>query len=812
MITVELFSTNAFSQEEDSAFWRQSQRYIKFNQAAKLALKNLYTHTCTDYLTINSFNANGTFYVVPATTTITLTSSPGVAFYSDIDCEVPVTSTTINATNNTASVFVKATTLGKGWISASAPGFRETWEDTLLIESPFTWTGGSGVDLNWNTGANWLGGVMPSSTHLAVFTDLCTSPGRNCNVVLNTNVDVGGVEIVNTYPATATITQNPGVVATVRNKGWRQLSGIFLGGNADFNFQRRFRLLGGSFTSPTTRMNHIAGSSPTGLYNQFFTLGTAAVFNHNNASVRLTGSFFWTNVDTGNHVLNNLEFYQARNIYFEGSLVRVDGNLIADLSDYGIVSFNVGNTVIEVRGNVTAWGTGPNIGYWSGPSVFVKLIGNPTSTPQVVTTTAYPMSLPHFTIDTGTKPVVFNGHVGVSGLYKVISVGTLTTAGSTLSIRPRFCAGVCELRPEPVGNTITYNNVKIFSDSSSLGFANQTFRIQGTTTFVNYSTEYTSPTSYGYGMEYFQIGPTAWGGVQNWTFLNGTILSSGNVVFDGLGTYNDIWREGNLQIRLIGNPAGQTVSSTRPTFGMFPNLEIDSGPNVVNLVGALAVSGNIRYTSGVVQTAGSTMHLTNSILNTAHSVNMGTTRFDNLNIMRSQGHRPFNITGTLFVDGNLSITTTSNNVRFTKCGGKTFNVATIALRGNFTVDTGTGFENCQYDPGPTNVNGPLALQFVGSAQQLVNFTGIGTVQLSGNVTVNNPLGISLSSDVDWDVGATQIFTMLPGSGDVLMNGRRLDIRSPSLNGGRIIKGGGSLYVNGALVTTTGAMFGGFVDP
>jgi hypothetical protein len=66
--------------------------------------------------------------------------------------------------------------------------------------------------------------------------------------------------------------------------------------------------------------------------------------------------------------------------------------------------------------------------------------------------------------------------------------------------------------------------------------------------------------------------------------------------------------------------------------------------------------------------------------------------------------------------------------------------------------------------------------------------------------------------VDWDNDALQRFTMMPGSGNTLMNGKRLDIRSPALNGGRIIKGGGALYVNGALVNTTGAMYGGFVDP
>lgn len=800
------------AQDEDFSMWRRAGNFISLS-GYRSVLRNLYTHTCTE-VRLTSRNFKGELVNMPAGSVLSFSSSPGVQVFRDIDCEQTLVQITSSFASNSFVFYVKGTALGQGWVRAAATGFRETWENTNLTESPFTWTGASGVDLNWTTGANWLGGVMPNSTQLAVFTDQCLLPGRNCNVVMNSNIDVGGVEIVTGYPTSATITQNPGVVVNIRNRGWTQRGGVFLGSNADFVFQRRLKLFSGSFTAPSTRIQHVTGSDPSGLYRQFFVLSPGVIFNHNNGLIQFnSASSFTFEFAVANQILNNLDFNRVGNVDFMNTTaIGIEGNLTADLSSFLYTNASTAPvTTFHVQRDVIIRGTGLGT-KWEGPKTVIRLVGNPTSTPQVVSVPNENMLLPHLEIDTGNKPVIFGGLVGVRGMYRVLSVGTLTTAGSTLYIDPNWCMGTCDLQFEPAAYPLFYNNVKLLSKGAYLGFSGQALRVLGRLTLINSVTQFVDWNNYGYGMEQIPLGVGVTTGVMNWRFENGTVLASGDVMFEGLGPYNDVWREGSLQIKMVGNPSGQAIKSSNATFGMLPNLEIDSGPHTVNIEGAFALSGNFRYTSGVVSTSGSTVNLTSSPLVTTQSINAGPVRFNNVNIIRSEGTRPYTITGTLVADGNLSLSATSSNINFTKCGAKTFTAATIQFRGNYSVDTGTGLENCVYQPGPFTFSGPLALNFFGASQQLVTFSGVGAVRTSGNITIDNPLGISLASDVDWDNDTLQRFTMMPGSGNTLMNGRRLDIRSPALNGGRIVKGGGALYVDGALVTATGAMYGGFVDP
>jgi hypothetical protein len=70
-------------------------------------------------------------------------------------------------------------------------------EDT----SAFVWTGAGG-DSNWNTAANWSGGVAPNNTQTAIFNNMCTQ----CNATINANIDVGGIRMDSNY--SGTVTQN----------------------------------------------------------------------------------------------------------------------------------------------------------------------------------------------------------------------------------------------------------------------------------------------------------------------------------------------------------------------------------------------------------------------------------------------------------------------------------------------------------------------------------------------------------------------------------------------------------------------------
>ncbi|MCM2280956.1 MAG: hypothetical protein NDI61_03820, partial [Bdellovibrionaceae bacterium] len=112
--------------------------------------------------------------------------------------------------------------------------------------APYIWIGGGG-DSNWNNTANWSTGVVPGSGQVAIFDDHCS--GASCNVTVNVDPNVGGVDMKSTY--TGTITQSAGVIITVGSSGWLQAGGTFVGSSSTImmtNFGK-LNLQGGSFTS-----------------------------------------------------------------------------------------------------------------------------------------------------------------------------------------------------------------------------------------------------------------------------------------------------------------------------------------------------------------------------------------------------------------------------------------------------------------------------------------------------------------------------------------------------------------------------------
>ncbi|MCB0392589.1 MAG: hypothetical protein KDD58_14970, partial [Bdellovibrionales bacterium] len=184
---------------------------------------------------------------------------------------------------NTFSTTINVSSLDDDTITITAShsnvGATSTGNDSValtkntVIPNPFLWTGGAHPDANWSTGANWQGGVAPSNTDIATFDGSCT----NCNVTMDTNIDVAGINMQSGY--TGTITQNAGVTVDVGASGWVQQAGIFQGSGGNINLNGTSTLAGGIFNSTSGILSINKQIDFTGI-----------TFNHNNGVVDLNAT------------------------------------------------------------------------------------------------------------------------------------------------------------------------------------------------------------------------------------------------------------------------------------------------------------------------------------------------------------------------------------------------------------------------------------------------------------------------------------------------------------------------------------------
>jgi hypothetical protein len=112
----------------------------------------------------------------------------------------------------------------------------------LLRAATITWTAGAAG--NWSTGANWSGGVAPSSTDTAFFSASSTK-----NVTIDTPITVASFQVSSTY--TGTIIQGASTMV-VGTSSYTQAAGTFNGGGANFTDNGSFSLTGGTFSLSAT--------------------------------------------------------------------------------------------------------------------------------------------------------------------------------------------------------------------------------------------------------------------------------------------------------------------------------------------------------------------------------------------------------------------------------------------------------------------------------------------------------------------------------------------------------------------------------
>ncbi len=698
------------------AFWKAGDPSLSFTTSSQTLADSL----CSGVMTVQAKSGSGGPATLTADLTVNLSATNGLTFYSDSACTNSITTVTVLTGASSANFYFVGSTAATSVVTATATNYKDATQSETITTNNFVWTGGGG-NTAWSTGGNWSGGSAPAASNIAVFNGVCAS---NCSPTIGANISISGVRMATSYAGT--ITQGGGVTITLANAGWTQIAGTFAGSAAAITSTGAITLVGGTYTS----------TSGTLSANGDWRVGAGATFNHNSGTLLFAGAGYQSHsVSAGAARYYAVNFNGFANSYaLGGQDMNVDGPLTLGSTGYSIMysgTLLAGASVTLVD---------------QGASVDVKLVGNASG--QTVTG-VFGARLHSLTIATGTNGVTFSGTVGLMQDIEIISVGTLTTTGSTFEMG--HPSGYHTHSVKLGGYHL--NHVYFDGYNDTYNFNSETVNIDGNLTLA-------AITSY-------------------MSMQTGSLKVGGNLNLQEHGAY------GSTLVVLIGNAAGQTITGIAGAF--VPNLELATGTNPVTLSGTVGINGSLTVTSvGTLNVAGSTLEFDSTSGTTAHSINPGTVHFNNVKLNGWVDTYDLNAS-TVYVDGNLTL----NSI-----GGIGVYNGTFAVAKNITT-TGNG------------ALGSVQLQFVGSTDQTL--TASGAVYFpSGNVFVNTTAGakVILATAVSMSA-AGQGLSIVAGSVD--MAGFALTTKALSLNANTLTKNGGTLTVNGSVVGT-GSLYGGTVNP
>jgi hypothetical protein len=535
-----------------------------------------------------------------------------------------------------------------------------------------TWNPAGCGSTSWNTAGNWTGG-LPGTADIATF-DGATS---NCNVTVDTTIDVAGINITGSY--TGTITQGNGNDVTVRGSGYTQnASGsTFTGGGAtsDFTMHTSF---GGAFSLTSGTFNAPAGTTTfTGSYTKSGTY---------TASSGTTIFYVTTNTITGSTTFNNLTFQttfgQNNMDIASGTTITANGTLTIDgSSDANDTLYGPGG--ITANGDVAVVGEGLGSGGAFSPGdVIITITGSGTQT--LTGESDSDSQLPGITISkTGTLNIVST--VVIGGNW-TLSSGSIN-AGSSNVI---FSMGA----DWTITGTQTLNNVTFITSSGQRSCT----IASGTTITVLGDLTIDGSSDSNDGL----YGP-------------GGLSVRGNLIAIGGGFRDGTSEPGDVIITMNGDGPQAIIGEADEDTGI-PGITIDKQSGTLTLTDSVVVGGNWTYIKGIVDPGTSTIIFTSKISNISGSMN-----FNNLFFYTESGLGSttigsgtiLNIVGDLIIDG-----TTDNNDSIVGPGA-------LNIQGDVSVINSTYFQD-------------VPITFSGSKDQ--SLTSDDGSLTDGTVTINKTAG------------------------------------------------------------------------
>ena len=308
---------------------------------------------------------------------------------------------------------------------------------------PFTWVG-LGGDANWNTGANWYGGIAPGAGNTAIFDNSCLA---NCDPTLNAAITVGGVNIKSTYAGTITQTNT----ITIGSAGWTQAAGIFAPSAHAITINGPFALSGGTYTA----------TNQTWTQRSHLTISGAPTFNHNSGSLLISATPL--TITPSNVVFNTVTMNSCGAMNTLVGLWIISGDLNLANSCGGTNGLDGGT--IAASGHVTATNSG------SGGSTLIRIVGAGNQT--IIGNSG--AAFPNLQILSTGGTVTYSGILTLTGSYTYTS-GTIDVGTSTL----QFVTAGQAIAP----GGLDYNNIT-FAFCGAISTLTGTLNVAGLLHFNN---------------------------------------------------------------------------------------------------------------------------------------------------------------------------------------------------------------------------------------------------------------------------------------------------------------------------------------
>lgn len=693
------------------------------------------------YATINSQPATNWQYVTGVfTDTETFVYVNGVASSSGPVTQNPtVTETRIGYDQWSATYFkglideprISNVARSADWIKFEYANMNSA-DNELIIESSsttpdttFVWTNGSGDGL-WSTASNWQGGVVPSTTDIAVFNSSATD-----NCTLDTNISVAGINITAGY--IGNITQSASYTVTIGTEGFTQSGGTFTGGDSAITISGNFTLSGGTFTATSGTTTFGIGGNPT-----LFTHTAGGTFDAGSGTVIFVGFANWSHtadVDTS-ETFNNLTIlttydpdpgYPNTFTISSGDTFIVNGTLT-------LTSGRVDGGTINAKGAISV----NSIFYGGSATILIDGTGNQSFTiPDGATTPIINLNNALTTITCAS------GTTGVNGL--TLQAGTFNAGDSTLSFNYNFVlsggtfnasSGTTTFNAGVAGGTAYFTHTAGGTFNAGSGtvvlasYANWGHTIDvDTSEIFNNLTILTTYDPAGDNVLTLSSGDTL---VANGTLtLSGGVVNGGTLNPKGAVTIGSGYKGGTVALSFSGTanqiitnsggtmPSGTfTINKPSGSVTLGSNLVLNSSGQDLNVQsGTLDLAGyNLTVNDQFIVNGTLKLHgdetLTTPTLGQGSTVEYtktsGTTAIKNwsyYNISINGNGGTFTLPANTTVAGNLTITngtldaTASNynltvNGSWTQTGG-TFNPrsATVTMAGGGTITATSAFNN-----------------------------------------------------------------------------------------------------------------------
>lgn len=548
-----LFSLSGF--RTNIAFNKAQQSKLVFLTAAQ----NIYSGNCSDGATIQIQSPSGTPQNTASNLTVNLTTTGSLQFFSDSTCTSSISNITIVAGSSVKSFYFMFSANGSETITAAANGYSSATQTESSSSNPFVWTG-AGANANWNNGANWSGGLSPSSTsHYAIFNSSCAS---NCSPTINVSLSVGGIRVNTGYAGT--ITLGAGNTLTIDAKGWVQAAGTFTGGNSAITLNGPSKISAGTFNSTSNNLT----------INKDFLL-SGGTFNHNSGKVILFGTAYPITYSLSGVVLNNLDITVNSwgNIDLAGTTFTVNGNLKLDSFTGCANNCTLDNGTINVKGNVNI----VNDGFYGAATIKLTGSGNQSIDASLSNATG---RLPSLEIASTGGTVSLIGAIGINKNYTYTS-GTVSSGTSTMN----FIGADQNITP----GTVSYYNVTM----SNMNWQQKTL-LGSTMTVTN------------------DLNLSTFNGCGGWCKLdNGTINVGRNITITNGGF------QGTAVLNMTGSTnATYTISGTTSIPSGSVTINKSSSTNTVTLASNMPLSNTsqaLTITSGVLDLSGYTLTVNSAL-------------------------------------------------------------------------------------------------------------------------------------------------------------------------------------------------------